>query len=93
MYENHVAHRYVTVCHHLFAQIVSSDVTYIRGCTSENIMSFLISVREAGMFPESFHPTEIGRSKDFRRKVKCYGLPLDKPLRGGNNRPRSTRIG
>ncbi|KAH9992085.1 hypothetical protein BJV77DRAFT_1004725 [Russula vinacea] len=62
MYENHVAHRYVTC-------------------------------KGSGMFPESFHPTEIGRSKDFRRKVKCYGLPLDKPLRGGNNRPRSTRIG
>ena len=24
------------------------------------------------MFPESFHPTVIGRSKDFRRKAKWY---------------------
>ena len=24
------------------------------------------------MFPESFHPADIGRSKDFRRKAKWY---------------------
>jgi hypothetical protein len=26
----------------------------------------------ANMYPKSFHPTDLGRSKDFRRKAKQY---------------------
>jgi hypothetical protein len=26
----------------------------------------------SNMFPESFHPVVIDRSRDFRRKAKCY---------------------
>ena len=26
----------------------------------------------SNMFPESFHPAVIDKSKDFRRKAKCY---------------------
>ena len=41
--------------------------TYYRDCTSENIM-----LDPSNMYPESFHPVEIDRSKDFRRKAKWY---------------------
>src|SRR5580693_5462127 len=36
-------------------------------CTYENIM-----LDPSNMYPESFHPVEIGRSKDFRHKAKWY---------------------
>jgi len=38
-----------------------------RDCTYENIM-----LDPSNMYPESFHPVEIGRSKDFRRNAKGY---------------------
>ena len=38
-----------------------------RDCTSENIM-----LDPSNMYPESFHPVEIGRSWDFRRNAKWY---------------------
>jgi len=38
-----------------------------RDCTSENIM-----LDPSNMYPESFHPAEIERSKDFRGKAKWY---------------------
>ena len=63
MHENHVAHRYVVT---FFAHI-PSYLTYIRDCTLENIM-----LDPSDMFPESFHPAEIERSRDFRRKAKWY---------------------
>jgi len=39
----------------------------ISDCTSGNIM-----LDPSNMYPESFHPVEINRSKDFRRKPKWY---------------------
>lgn len=50
-----------------FAPIFVSDMTYIRDCTYQNIM-----LDPSNMFPESFHPAAIERSKDFRRKAKWY---------------------
>jgi len=38
-----------------------------RDCTSENIM-----LDPSNMYPESFHPAEIEKSKDFRRNAKWY---------------------
>ena len=55
------------VCHHRFVPILVSNMTCIRDCTSENIM-----LDPLNMFPESFHPADIGRAKDFRRKAKWY---------------------
>jgi hypothetical protein len=65
MHENHVAHRYnnITICAH----IQCSDTAYPRDCTSENIM-----LDPSNMYPESFHPVDIRRSRDFRRKAKWY---------------------
>ena len=39
----------------------------ISDCTAANIM-----LDPSDMYPESFHPAEINRSKDFRRKAKWY---------------------
>jgi hypothetical protein len=44
-----------------------SHMAYTRDCTYGNIM-----LDPSNMFPESFHPAAIDRSKDFRRKVKWY---------------------
>ncbi|KAH8988767.1 kinase-like domain-containing protein [Lactarius hatsudake] len=38
-----------------------------RDCTYANIM-----LDPSGMYPNSFHPVDPGKSKDFRRKVKGY---------------------
>ncbi|KAI0294559.1 hypothetical protein BC826DRAFT_1104616 [Russula brevipes] len=38
-----------------------------RDCTSENIM-----LDPSGMYPESFHPVAVNRSRDFRKKAKAY---------------------
>ena len=63
MHENHVAHRYI----YIYTPIHSYNVIYTRDCTSENIM-----LDPSNMYPESFHPSKIERSKDFRRKAKWY---------------------
>jgi hypothetical protein len=39
----------------------------ISDCTAGNIM-----LDPSNMYPESFHPAEMNRSKDFRRKAKWY---------------------
>jgi len=51
----------------LRSHIPFSDITCTRDCTRGNIM-----LDPLNMFPESFHPAVIGRSKDFRRKAKWY---------------------
>jgi serine/threonine protein kinase len=38
-----------------------------RDCTSENIM-----LDPSNMYPESFHPAKIDRSRDFLRRATCY---------------------
>jgi hypothetical protein len=63
MHENHVAHRYVTIALSFFF----FDMAYTRDCTYGNIM-----LDPSDMFPESFHPSVIDRSKDFRRKAKWH---------------------
>ena len=64
MHENHVAHRYVVT---FLLTFPCSDMAYISDCTSGNIM-----LDPSDMFPKSFHPAKIRRSKDFRRKAKWY---------------------
>jgi serine/threonine protein kinase len=64
MHENHVAHRSVL---NVFAHVHISDMALTRDCTSENIM-----LDPSDMYPESFHPVDIERSRDFRRKAKWY---------------------
>jgi hypothetical protein len=44
-----------------------SNVTYARDCTIENIM-----LDPSNMYPESFHPVRMSRSRDFRHKAKAY---------------------
>src|SRR5258707_12715852 len=63
MHENNVAHQYVLILH------PSTYLTWpaIRDCTPGNIM-----LDPSNMYPESFHPADIRRSKDFRRKAKWY---------------------
>jgi serine/threonine protein kinase len=63
MHDNNVAHRYVLVSH-TFTYLIWPS---IRDCTSGNIM-----LDPSNMYPESFHPVDIRRSKDFRRKAKWY---------------------
>jgi hypothetical protein len=46
---------------------LGSDSTYTRDCTFANIM-----LDPSNMYPESFHPVRISRSKDFRHKAKAY---------------------
>ena len=61
MHENHVAHRYL-----LLSTILSMFVIlFVRDCTSENIM-----LDPSRMYPKSFHPMVIGRTRDFHGKVK-----------------------
>ena len=69
MHENHVAHRYVrrSFLSASFRRAYFSDAPYLRDCTSENIM-----LDPSNMYPKSFHPVDMGRSKDFRRKAKGY---------------------
>jgi serine/threonine protein kinase len=63
MHENHVAHRYVVIA----LTFPFLNMVYIRDCTYGNIM-----LDPSNMFPESFHPAAIDRSKDFRRKAKWH---------------------
>jgi hypothetical protein len=64
MHENHVAHRLV----HFYSRFsFGSNVTYARDCTMENIM-----LDPSSMYPESFHPARLSRSRDFRHKAKAY---------------------
>jgi len=69
MHENHVAHRYVrrSFLSASFRRAYFSDAPYLRDCTSENIM-----LDPSNMYPKSFHPADMGRSKDFRRRAKGY---------------------
>ena len=62
MHENNIAHRFVA----LFALIHASNIT-ISDCTAGNIM-----LDPSNMYPESFHPADMDRSKDFRWKAKWY---------------------
>src|SRR6266702_8752523 len=43
------------------------DPTHDSDCTYENIM-----LDPSGMYPDSFHPVDPKKSKDFRRKAKGY---------------------
>jgi hypothetical protein len=45
----------------------SCGLPHFRDCTSENIM-----LDPSKMYPNSFHPVDIERRKDFRRKAKRY---------------------
>ena len=63
MHENHVAHRHVVIA----LTLSFSDIVYARDCTRANIM-----LDPSTVFPKSFHPAAIERSKDFRRKVRWY---------------------
>ena len=62
MHENNVAHRFVAFSAHVHAL----DMT-ISDCTAGNLM-----LNPSNMYPESFHPAEMSRSKDFSRKAKWY---------------------
>jgi serine/threonine protein kinase len=62
MHENNVAHRFV-----VFAAHIPAPNMTISDCTAGNIM-----FDPSNMYPESFHPAEMNRSKDFRRKAKWY---------------------
>ena len=42
-------------------------MAFTRDCTFGNMM-----LDPSNMFPESFHPSAMDRSKDFRRKAKWY---------------------
>ena len=63
MHEHNVAHRYLTLC------VTESKLLtlFVRDCTSGNIM-----LDPSRMYPESFHPLDIERRKDFRGKAKKY---------------------
>jgi hypothetical protein len=62
MHENKVAHRFVAFSPHIHPlNMIISD------CTAGNIM-----LDPSNMYPESFHPADMNRSKDFRRKAKWY---------------------
>lgn len=56
---------YAQVCEGV--QFMHSKNVAHRDCTIENLM-----LDPSNMFPESFHPVKIGRSKDFRHKAKWY---------------------
>ena len=62
MHENNVAHRFVA-----FATYLHTLNMTISDCTAGNIM-----LDPSNMYPESFHPVEMNRSRDFRRKAKWY---------------------
>ena len=61
MHENHVAHRYLLLSTTLSQYLIS----FFRDCTAENIM-----LDPSKMYPRSFHPMAIGRTRDFRGRVK-----------------------
>jgi serine/threonine protein kinase len=61
MHENHVAHRYLLLSTMLSKFLILS----LRDCTSQNIM-----LDPSRMYPKSFHPMVIGRTRDFRGKAK-----------------------
>ncbi len=61
MHENHVAHRYVL----LSTMQPKFVILYFRDCTSQNIM-----LDPSRMYPKSFHPMVIGRTRDFRGRAK-----------------------
>jgi hypothetical protein len=63
MHENNVAHRYILS----YFLISHYKLTYIRDCTLRNIM-----LDPTNMYPNSFHPVNMKRSKDFRHKAKGY---------------------
>jgi hypothetical protein len=63
MHENRVAHRYLF----LFTTPFRPLMPFIRDCTSENIM-----LDPLGMYPKSFHPVEITRTRDYRGKAKGH---------------------
>jgi hypothetical protein len=63
MHQNNVAHRYFS----FYLIPYDSLNPAIRDCTSENIM-----LDPSKMYPKSFHPSNIKRSRDFRRKAKGY---------------------
>jgi hypothetical protein len=63
MHENHVAHRYL-----LLSTVLSKFlILFLRDCTSQNIM-----LDPSRMYPKSFHPMEIGRTRDFRGNAKGH---------------------
>jgi len=62
MHENNVAHRFVA-----FSPYIHPLNMTISDCTAGNIM-----LDPSNMYPESFHPADMNRSKDFRRKAKWY---------------------
>ncbi len=61
MHENHVAHRYL----HLSTILSKFLILFLRDCTSQNIM-----LDPSRMYPKSFHPMVIGKTRDFRGKAK-----------------------
>ena len=63
MHENHVAHRYLLLSTILFKFLI----LFVRDCTSQNIM-----LDPSRMYPKSFHPMEIGRTRDFRGKARRH---------------------
>jgi len=64
MHENHVAHRCVVT---FSAPFHFPHIPYTRDCTHKNIM-----LDPSHMYPESFHPANNQRTRDFRRKAKWY---------------------
>jgi serine/threonine protein kinase len=66
MHENNVAHRSVHCLSPLFV-FHSTNLTYTRDCAYANIM-----LDPSNMYPESFHPARMSRSRDFYHKAKAY---------------------
>src|SRR5882757_5257795 len=62
MHENNVAHRFVSFAAHIHAPNMT-----VSDCTAGNVM-----LEPSNMYPESFHPADMNRSKDFRRRAKWY---------------------
>ena len=63
MHENRVAHRYLFLTTTL-SKLLNS---FIRDCTLGNIM-----LDPSRMYPKSFHPMKIMRTRDFRGKAKGH---------------------
>lgn len=51
----------------LFLILFKLVILFVRDCTSENIM-----LDPSRMYPKSFHPMEIERTREFRGKVKGH---------------------
>jgi hypothetical protein len=64
MHDNNNAHRFGCL---RLSVIYLSCPTRLRDCTSENIM-----LDPSNMYPDSFHPADMRRNKDFCRKAKRY---------------------